>query len=141
MEEAEGLCDRIGIFVDGQLRCIGTSSDLTRRFGGIYILTVTVTDLNAANEENVSALVHTFSPKKKATYVLNGTLKYELPSSDTRLSQVFETLLAAKAEGLISSWGITSCTLEDVFIKISQNSAPSTNMAPQAVASAGFCYQ
>ena len=100
-----------------------------------------MTDLNAANEENVSALVHTFSPKKKATYVLNGTLKYELPSSDTRLSQVFETLLAAKAEGLISSWCITSCTLEDVFIKISQNSAPSTNMAPQAVASAGFCYQ
>jgi ABC-type multidrug transport system ATPase subunit len=23
MEEAEGLCDRLGIFVDGALRCIG----------------------------------------------------------------------------------------------------------------------
>lgn len=41
MEEAEGLCDRLGIFVDGELRCIGNPKELTARFGGFYILTIT----------------------------------------------------------------------------------------------------
>ena len=38
---AEGLCDRLGIFVDGALRCIGNPKELTARFGGFYILTIT----------------------------------------------------------------------------------------------------
>jgi hypothetical protein len=33
MDEAQALCDRLGIFVDGQLRCVGTSSSLRSRFG------------------------------------------------------------------------------------------------------------
>ena len=40
MEEAEGLCDRIGVFVDGRLRCIGEPSSLTRRYGGMFLLKV-----------------------------------------------------------------------------------------------------
>lgn len=31
------LCDRLGIFVDGQLVCLGTPKDLTSRFGGYYV--------------------------------------------------------------------------------------------------------
>lgn len=41
MEEAEGLCDRMGIFVGGRLRCIGAPQELTMRMGGILIVTVT----------------------------------------------------------------------------------------------------
>jgi ABC-type multidrug transport system ATPase subunit len=33
MEEAEILCDRLGIFVDGQLVCIGSPKELTARYG------------------------------------------------------------------------------------------------------------
>jgi ABC-type multidrug transport system ATPase subunit len=33
MEEAEALCTRIGIMVNGQLRCLGTSQHLKNRFG------------------------------------------------------------------------------------------------------------
>jgi len=43
MEEAEGLCDRMGIFVGGRLRCIGAPQELTMRMGGTLILTVTTT--------------------------------------------------------------------------------------------------
>jgi ABC-type multidrug transport system ATPase subunit len=34
MEEAETLCDRLGIFVDGQLVCIGNPKEITSRCGG-----------------------------------------------------------------------------------------------------------
>lgn len=33
MEEAEGLCDRIGIVVNGQLACLGTLLHLKQKFG------------------------------------------------------------------------------------------------------------
>lgn len=37
MEEAEGLCDRLGIFIDGRLVCLGNPKHLTARYGGYYV--------------------------------------------------------------------------------------------------------
>ena len=37
MEEAEVLCDRLGIFVDGRLICLGNPKQLTARYGGYYV--------------------------------------------------------------------------------------------------------
>jgi ABC-type multidrug transport system ATPase subunit len=34
MEEAEILCDRLGIFVNGQLVCIGSPKEITSRYAG-----------------------------------------------------------------------------------------------------------
>lgn len=52
MEEAEALCTRIGIMVNGQLRCLGTSQHLKNRFGQGFELEI-MTDLPA--REAVSA--------------------------------------------------------------------------------------
>jgi len=37
MEGAEGLCDRLGIFIDGRLVCLGNPKHLTARYGGYYV--------------------------------------------------------------------------------------------------------
>lgn len=37
MEEAEALCDRIGIFVDGKLMCLGSPKELKSRYGGYMV--------------------------------------------------------------------------------------------------------
>ena len=42
MEEAEVLCDRIGIMADGFLQCIGTSSEMKLRFGDGYTLNASI---------------------------------------------------------------------------------------------------
>ena len=39
MEEAEVLCDRLGIFVAGRLVCLGNPKQLTARYGGYYVRT------------------------------------------------------------------------------------------------------
>ena len=36
MEECEALCNRVGIMVNGQLRCIGTAQHLKSRYGKGY---------------------------------------------------------------------------------------------------------
>jgi ABC-type multidrug transport system ATPase subunit len=37
MEEAELLCDRLGIFVDGRLVCVGHPKDITSRHGSFLV--------------------------------------------------------------------------------------------------------
>lgn len=39
MEEAETLCDRLGIFVDGRLVCIGNPKEITSRYSGFLVRT------------------------------------------------------------------------------------------------------
>jgi ABC-type multidrug transport system ATPase subunit len=40
MQEAEILCDRLGIFVNGQLMCIGTPKEITTRFASEWSYSV-----------------------------------------------------------------------------------------------------
>lgn len=42
MDEAEALCDRIGIINKGLLRCVGTQKELKEKFGKGYRLTVSM---------------------------------------------------------------------------------------------------
>ncbi len=41
MEEAEALCDRLGIMVRGQLVCIGNPKQITSRFADYFVFTIT----------------------------------------------------------------------------------------------------
>jgi ABC-type multidrug transport system ATPase subunit len=37
MEEAEALCDRVGIFVDGRMAVMGHPKAITSRYGGYLV--------------------------------------------------------------------------------------------------------
>ncbi|OUM59968.1 hypothetical protein PIROE2DRAFT_14382, partial [Piromyces sp. E2] len=51
MEEAELLCNRIGILVNGKLRCIGSPEHLKMKFGNTYILDVQTEDVERFHQE------------------------------------------------------------------------------------------
>ena len=51
MEEAEMLCDRLGIFVDGQLVCIGNPKEITSRYAGYLVFTITVPKVSSWVED------------------------------------------------------------------------------------------
>ncbi|CAI6001246.1 unnamed protein product [Closterium sp. NIES-64] len=117
MEEAEALCDRLGIFVDGQFECIGNPRQLTSRYGGSFVFTVTTP---AEEEEAAAELAKSLSPNAKKVYSLAGTQKFELPTADVNMADVFATVAEAKARISIRAWGIANTTLEDVFISIAK---------------------
>mmetsp|Transcript_15168 Transcript_15168/g.38033 ORF Transcript_15168/g.38033 Transcript_15168/m.38033 type:complete len:997 (+) Transcript_15168:4616-7606(+) len=117
MEEAEGLCDRVGIFVGGELRCIGAPQELKMRFGDTLNLTVTTTTAND-HTSWLEDTVRQISDKANCTYRLDKQHKYELPANGVSLGKIFSTLIQAREDGKVLSFGITSATLEDVFIKI-----------------------
>ncbi|KAL5724971.1 Phospholipid-transporting ATPase abca7 [Ranunculus cassubicifolius] len=118
MEEAEVLCDRLGIFVDGEFQCIGNPKELKARYGGSYVFTMT-TSLN--QEDEVEKLVRAISPNANRIYHISGTQKFELPKQEVRISDVFQAVEKAKSMFTIYAWGLADTTLEDVFIKVARS--------------------
>ncbi|KAI5658987.1 hypothetical protein M9H77_27780 [Catharanthus roseus] len=122
MEEAEHLCDRIGIFVDGSLQCIGSPDELKERYGGTYTFTVTT---SPEYERNVEALANRLTPEAKKIYHIAGTQKFELPKNEVRLSEVFRAVMDAKKRFNVQAWEIAETTLEDVFVKVANEAQAS----------------
>ncbi|KAM5570711.1 ABC transporter A family member 10-like [Rosa sericea] len=119
MEEAEFLCDRIGIFVDGRLQCIGNPKELKGRYGGSYVFTITT---DSCHDQEVESLVQRLAPNANRVYHLAGTQKFEFPKSEVRIADVFQTVEHVKKMFTVYAWGLADTTLEDVFIKVA--SAP-----------------
>ncbi|XP_010515085.1 PREDICTED: ABC transporter A family member 8-like isoform X2 [Camelina sativa] len=119
MEEAEVLCDRLGIFVNGSLQCIGNPKELKGRYGGSYILTVTTSE---EHEQEVEQLVDTISKNAKKIYRTAGTQKFELQKQEVKIAEVFQALEKAKMMFPVVAWGLADTTLEDVFVKVAQTS-------------------
>ena len=120
MEEAAALCDRLGIFVDGQLVCIGAPKELTARYGGYLVFTGTTVP---GGESSLDALVRRISPSARLTYAVGCTLKFELPTSEVSLASVFDKMEKAvkDEEVVVLDWGVTNATLEEVFIKFAKS--------------------
>ena len=117
MEEADALCDRIGIMSLGQLRCIGKSAELKLRYGSGFALSIGTT-AEASQHRRVEDFVSkTFPTAKLMMNSINGSYTYEIPRGDVDLANVFK-VMETNAEALkINDWGITETTLEEVFLR------------------------
>ncbi|KAF7850561.1 hypothetical protein BT93_L5312 [Corymbia citriodora subsp. variegata] len=118
MEEAEVLCDRLGIFVDGSFQCIGNPKELKARYGGSYVFTMTT---SSTYEEEVEKMVRCLSPGAKRIYQISGTQKFELPKHEVKIADVFQVVENAKSRFTVHAWGLADTTLEDVFIKVARS--------------------
>ncbi|WCJ33482.1 ABC transporter A family member 7 [Euphorbia peplus] len=115
MEEAEALCDRVGILADGSLRCLASPKELKGRYGGSYVLTMTTP---VEEEQEVVKMVERLSPSAERIYNISGTQKFEMPKGEVRIADVFLAVEIAKTRFQVSAWGLSDTTLEDVFIKV-----------------------
>ncbi|XP_011044024.1 PREDICTED: ABC transporter A family member 7-like [Populus euphratica] len=118
MEEAEYLCDRLGIFVSGGLQCVGNPKELKARYGGSYVFTMT-TSIN--DEHEVERMVRRLSPNAERTYHMAGTQKFEMPKHEVSMADVFHAVEVAKSRFPVYAWGLSDTTLEDVFIKVANS--------------------
>ncbi|TYJ98619.1 ABC transporter A family member 7-like [Cucumis melo var. makuwa] len=126
MEEAEVLCDRLGIFVDGSLQCIGNPKELKGRYGGSYVFTMTTSENHDVDVEN---MVKNLSPNASKIYHISGTQKFELPKQEVRIGDVFQAVENAKSRFTVFAWGLADTTLEDVFIKVARGAQASIDLS------------
>jgi ABC-type multidrug transport system ATPase subunit len=125
MEEAETLCSRIGILVNGRLSVIGSPMQLKDRHGdGFKLSFATNYKLDAASANKLLQGVRSklCADATIGTYI-GKSINFLLPKSsmDTgKVLRIFEALESKKnafkkAYG-IEEWGIAQATLEEVFI-------------------------
>lgn len=75
------------------------------------------------HDELAAASIYNLCPTARPVYALGGTQKFELPTSDVSLQDVFSHMEDLKNNSKIDvlDWGVSNATLEEVFIKITND--------------------
>ncbi|KAF2069523.1 hypothetical protein CYY_009160 [Polysphondylium violaceum] len=127
MDEADFLGDRIAIISRGKLRCDGSSLYLKNKFGVGYLLTMSK-ETGRCDTNNVSSFVHRYIPEALILSDAGTELSYRLPTSSMpSFVNFFRDLDSNKHNLGISTFGISVTTMEEVFLRIGQESDNANN--------------
>ena len=117
MEEAEALCHRIGIIVNGKFVCIGPLEYLKDKYGSGYKVTV----VRTTDMEEVGGFINDIFPDaKKIQDGSTTTETYQIIGQSFRFSRALRALEGLKRGGAIKDFSIYNTTLEQVFINFSK---------------------
>lgn len=119
MEEADALSDRIAIVNHGEVKCVGSPLFLKNLFGSGYELTISKTS-NFNDKDFISFLNETCSEYRVESNIA-GEICVSIPQQFSSLLPNILSIIETKKENLgISSYGISSSTIEEVFLKVGQ---------------------
>ena len=121
MEEAEALCRRIGIMVQGQLRALGSKLHLKNKFGSGFELTVKFLSGKTGGENSIEEQITRFTgflqklfPSAKQLAENGGLITYQIPKEEMKMSVVFRQLNKVKGDYDIEEFTVAQPTLEQV---------------------------
>lgn len=120
MDEADALSDRIAIMSHGELRCCGSPLFLKSKFGTGYSLTFNK-DPAVFNLEATGSLIKQClnGIELKCQSDVAREICYSVPTSlSGRMSDLLNAIEQNKSRLGILSYGISSSTVEDVYIKV-----------------------
>ncbi|XP_064909492.1 ATP-binding cassette sub-family A member 13 [Columba livia] len=129
LDEAEVLSDRIAILQHGQLRCCGSPSYLRETYGQGHSLTLIKKPSLFEIQDpkhivRVTSLVQTHIPEAFLKENSGTELTYVIPEMADKTS--FKALFQALDQSLhhlhVTGYGISDTTLEEVFLKLLQDS-------------------
>lgn len=130
LEEADALCDRLGIMTLGQMRVIGPPSELRMRFDQGYTLMIA-----AALEKQTAleAMVMNLAPSAQLRDAISGVRVYNVPKNTVNVGELFQAVEAQKEQMGIKDWGLSQTSLEEVFLTIvAATSAREASLLQQA---------
>eukprot|EP00760_Papus_ankaliazontas_P004805 PhM_4_TR12162/c0_g1_i1/m.38199/K05643/ABCA3; ATP-binding cassette, subfamily A (ABC1), member 3 len=127
MEEAESVCGRIAIMTDGTMKCVGNAQHLKNRFGGGYMITLTVSDppegvvvtpeMQRQQETYVDQRVTALFSGSSLLEALESQRKYAVATVPS-LARAFGDLSRLQSEGLISTYSVSqTSSLEQIFLQ------------------------
>jgi ABC-type multidrug transport system ATPase subunit len=134
MEECEVLCTRLTIMVNGQLRCLGSPTQLKAKYGGGYTLMVKAilskeNDSCARIRKFIAANIPEAALAEESVglfrYGLGGRGSNEVADGEVPLANIFQTFEQAtkeggELEGCVSDYTLSQTSLEEVFLHFSQ---------------------
>ncbi|RLM89075.1 DUF4162 domain-containing protein, partial [Haloarcula sp. Atlit-7R] len=116
LEEADQLCDRLSVILDGKIVATGSPADLKRRVGG-EILDVDLEDGEDASDRAATVVRETDIFDSEATVEV--TEDGISVTSENARERGTDLLVALRDEGLtVTGFNIRAPTLDDVFLAI-----------------------
>ncbi|XP_060080116.1 cholesterol transporter ABCA5-like [Ylistrum balloti] len=123
MEEADALCSRVAIMVNGKLQCIGETQRLKNRYGSGYMLEVKLRlsgDLEARMEALEDDMKNLF-PDAVCQEKFAERAQYSIPKANVKsLATTFTALEQAKAKHSLEEYSFSQSTLEQVFLQFAK---------------------
>jgi ABC-type multidrug transport system ATPase subunit len=114
LEEADAFSDKIAILAAGSLKCQGSSLALKNTYGTGYSVSIVTVKPEAVK----MVLQREFS----AATVMDqsaDSLLIALPRGDMETMQrLFKELESGELGDMVSDWGVSNTTLEDVFMAV-----------------------
>ena len=120
-DEADVLGDRVGVMHTGSLKCLGSPLFLKNRYGAGYDLSLT-RDTDRCDDAAVLAFVqrHIASASLKETQ--GNDMSIQLPfGQESLFPDLFTDLDGALAELSVRGYGVAVTTLEQVFLRITED--------------------
>lgn len=119
MTEAEFLCNRIGILINGKFVCFGSNQHLKNKFGDGYRIKI---KLNRKNSEEIHELISKkFEKGERMVQIQKDYLEYQIDGANFSFYQAFLFLEDdLKKNYIIEDFSITQCSLEQIFIYFSK---------------------
>eukprot|EP00324_Dicrateria_rotunda_P008083 CAMPEP_0206178154 /NCGR_PEP_ID=MMETSP1474-20131121/63385_1 /ASSEMBLY_ACC=CAM_ASM_001110 /TAXON_ID=97495 /ORGANISM="Imantonia sp., Strain RCC918" /LENGTH=352 /DNA_ID=CAMNT_0053590455 /DNA_START=293 /DNA_END=1351 /DNA_ORIENTATION=+ len=117
MEEADALCERIGIMVKGSLRCIGSSQHLKNTYGNSYLISLKT---SIEKTEEITNFINEICPDSQLERNINGAMDFKVPVEKLSLGTLFAQLDSKKEEFEITDYSVSQPTLEQVFLRFAQ---------------------
>jgi len=117
MDEAETLCNRIGIMVNGQMRCIGTPEELKSKYAQGYSLECHL-DEKKEGEGNVVQIKEYIKDKFPGSDILEEhsfLIKFLIPPRKS-LGTLFKIIEADKETLRMQKYALSETSLEQVFL-------------------------
>ena len=133
MEECEALCNRIGIMVSGEFKCLGSLQHLKSRFSEGYSI-----DLRFAEGKRdyvLRALKTTHGDLDAEVVETHDTeIKLRVMNPQMKLWKIFDAVEAMKTSEdeatKIDDYSVSQTTLEQVFIRFAKEQNEETHSAP-----------
>lgn len=128
MEEADALCSRIAIMVNGKMECLGSSQHLKNKYGSGYLLEVKLTTKEQGDSallddrmERLHQYILNMFPAASVMEQFSERVQYKVPkSSVTSLSRAFTVLEEGKSSHEIEEYSFSQSTLEQVFLEFAK---------------------
>lgn len=137
MDEADILGDRIGIMNEGELICLGSPLFLKNRFGSGYTLTVVKKGAIADSSTLENYIHNNLGKEVKKTSEISSEVTFMIPPNLSSMFKEFFSQFDQDFDQLdIRSYGISVPTLEDVFLRVT-NEKTATSLTPQTVIESG----
>ena len=118
MEECEALCGRIGVMVDGAMRCLGPIPSLKSRYGQGYKLDLRLdASRPMVDPSEIARLVAEGCPGAKVEESEPPCMTLTIPQhGGVALADIFAHLDGVRARCHVLECSLSQCTLEQIFL-------------------------